>query len=164
MWSTWHARVLFALTAWVILAGFYLLFAGQLSLSEVFAGVPASLAITAFSVLLHRAHSRRLRLRAPWWRMIGKPLTRLFPDAVKVGGILLRSLRRQPEGAVGIVSRQPFRHGDGAAADAGRRALSTLSSSLAPNGYVLVVPDSQDVLVLHRLAPAGADSNTEWPA
>lgn len=156
--------MLLALAAWVILAGFYLLFAGQLSVTEVMAGVPATLACTGFAVLLHRAQSRRFQLRAPWFRVLAMPLAALFPDAVKVGGVLLRSLRRRPDGPLGVVSRQPFRHGGDEAPDAGRRALSTLGLSLAPNGYVLLVPDGRDALILHRLAPAAADGNPEWPA
>lgn len=150
------------LTAWVALAGFYLLFAGQISVTEIIAGVPATLACAGFAVLLHGAQSRRLRLRAPWPRMVLMPLAALLPDVAKVGGVLVRALWRRPSGTVGVVSRQPFRHGgDG---DAGRRALSTLGLSLAPNGYVLTIPDGQDAMVLHRLAPAAADPDPEWPA
>lgn len=155
---------LFAITVWIVLTCFYLLFAGQASVSEMIAGVPAAALATCIALLLRRARSRPLRLRAPWPRVVGRPLASLFPDAVRVGRVLLAALRRRPDGPVGMSSRQPFRHGDDDAADAGRRGLVTLGISLAPNGYVLSIPDGQDVLLMHRLVPSAPDSDTEWPA
>jgi len=156
--------VLFALINWVILAGFYLLFAGQVSGSELIAGAPVTIAAAGFAVLLHRTQSRRLRLRAPWLHVTGQTLGALYPDAVRVGRVLLQALWRRPDGPLGVVSLQPFRAGDDGAADAERRAVVTLSSSLAPNGYVLRVLDGEDALAMHRLAPAAPDRDWEWPA
>lgn len=155
---------LFAITVWIVLTCLYLLFAGQLSVSEMIAGMPAAAMATGVAVVWRQARSRPLRLRAPWPRVIGRPLVSLFPDAVRVARVLLAALWRRPSGAVGLVSRQPFRHGANDAANAGRRGLVTLGLSLAPNGYVLRLPDRQDVLLMHRLAPAEPDSDTEWPA
>jgi hypothetical protein len=153
----------FAFSAWIILTSFYFLFAGQVSTSECSVGLPAAVIATGFAALLHRAQSRRVGLRGPWLRIIARPLADLYPDAIKVGRVLLVTLWRQPKRPLGLVIPQPFRHGDDAAGDAGRRGLVTLGMSLAPNGYVLDIPDGQDVLVMHRLAPAEPDPDPEWP-
>lgn len=156
--------MLFVLTNWVVLAGLYLLFAGQLSGSEVIAGVPASLAAAVFALLVHRVQPRRFQVRAPWLRVVVRPIAALFPDAARVGTMLLRAMWRRPDGPLGVISQQPFRHGGNQPGDAGRRALTTLGLSLAPNGYVLLVPDDRDMLPVHRLAPAVMGSDPEWPA
>ena len=71
------------------------------------------------------------------------------------------ALLRRPAGAAGQIVELPFRHGD--ARDAGRRAIVTLGASLAPNGFVLRMPAERDVMVMHRLVPAGQSADAEWP-
>ena len=155
---------LFAIAVWILFAGAYLLFAGQVSTTEAIAGVAATTMAAAFAILLRRAQSRALQLNAPWLRVIGRPLASLYPDAIRVGGMLLQAIWRRPDGPMGTISRQSFHHGaDHAAADAGRRAMVGLAISFAPNGYMLSMPDGQDVLVMHRLAPAPPSPDQEWP-
>jgi hypothetical protein len=156
--------VFFGAAVWCVLAACYLLFAGQVSSQEIAAGLVATAPATGFAVLLHRARSRRMRLRAPWFRLVGRPLAALFPDVVRVGLRLLRALWRPPDGAAGMVARQPFRYGDADAGDAGRRGMTTLALSVAPNGYVMNVPAGDDAVLMHRLAPAVPDPDPEWPA
>jgi len=158
------STVLFALTNWVILAGLHLLFAGQISGSELITGAPTTVAAAGFAVRLHRTQSRPLGLRAPWLHVTGQTLSTLYLDAVRVGRVLLRALWRRPDGPLGVVSPQPFRVGGDGAADAGRRAVVTLGGSLAPNAYVLRVLDGEDALAMHRLAPAAPNRDREWPA
>jgi len=156
--------VLFALTNWAILAGLYFLFAGQVSSTELIAGTPVTIAAAGFAVLLHRTGSRCLRLRAPWLHVVGQTLGALYPDAVRVGRVLLQAVLHRPDGPLGMVTLQPFRVGGHGAVDAGCRAVVTLGSSLAPNGYVLRVLDGEDALAMHRLAPAAPDRDRKRPA
>jgi hypothetical protein len=156
--------VFFGGAVWCVLAAFYLLFAGQVSSHEIAAGMVATAPATVFAVLLHRARSRWMRLTAPWLRLVGRPLATLFPDAVRVGLRLARALWRPPDGAGGFVARQPFRHGDAGADDAGRRGMVTLALSVAPNGYVMNVPAGDDAVLMHRLARVAPDPDPEWPA
>lgn len=148
---------------WAILFGAYLLFAGQLSKSEIIAGLPASALVTGFGVLLRRAEQHRLRLDAPWFRVIGATLGALYPDALRVGRVLLAVLLRRPAGAVGSISGQPFLAGDEAPVTAGRRALVTLGSSVAANGYVVGIDRMAAALYLHRLAPVPPKPDPVWP-
>jgi hypothetical protein len=78
--------------------------------------------------------------------------------------MLLSVLWRRPDGSLGVITRQPFRQGHDTPQDAGRRGLVTLGISLAPNGYVLSIPDSRNELVLHRLTPAAPSADRKWPA
>jgi hypothetical protein len=156
--------VLFAIVVWIVLAGFYFLLAGQVSLTEAIAGLPSAAVAAGFVLALRRTETHRLRLAAPWLRVIGKPLASVFPDAFRVGRVLLGVLWRRPAGPVGVVTRQPFRHGgDDDPRSAGRRALVTLGTSFAPNGYVLSSPAEMDALVLHRLVPVPQSPDRDWP-
>lgn len=149
--------------SWLIFLGSYLLLAGQVGLTEIIAGVPAAAFAACFTVMLHRVSERRFRLDVPWWRVVGQPLASVAPDAVRVGHALLRALWRRPPGPLGVLASQPFRQGGDAPADATRRGLVTLGSSLAPNGIVVAIPEGRDVLLLHRLVPAAPDRDREWP-
>lgn len=149
---------------WVAFAAAYVLFAGQLSLTEAIAGVPMATAVSAFVEALRRCEQRALRLRAPWLRLLRRALASLAVDAVRVGGVLLRALVHRPAAPVGRLARQPFRQGGGAPREAGRRALATLAISVAPNGYRVDAGGQGDVMVVHRLVDVPPAPDREWPA
>jgi hypothetical protein len=155
--------VVWGIVVWVVLTGFYFLFAGTLSLSEMIGGLPTAAVATGFALVLRRAETHRLCLKAPWLRVIGKPLGSVGPDAFRVGRVLLGTLWHRPAGPLGVVTRQPFRHGGDDPRSAGRRALVALGTSFAPNGYVLSSPDDVDALVLHRLMPVPPVPDRDWP-
>ena len=146
---------------WLMLAAFYALFAGEVSITEAIAGLVATGGAAAYGALLHRSRSRRLTLWAPCLRVIAGPLAALVPDAWRVGRGLLKVLWRRPDGPAGVLSRQPFREGGRASEDAGRRGVVTLGLSLAPNGYVVSIED--DAIVLHRLVAAAPNVDRAWP-
>lgn len=151
-----------AFMTWPPLLGLYLVFAGTAGGAEIATGLGLSALATGFALLVHAGPGRRLR-PAPPPRAIWRPMLSLATDSARVGAVLLRAILRRPPGAVGTVSRQPFRHGGGDPRDAGRRGVVILSTSLAPNGYVLHLPEPGDALVLHRLAPAPPVADREWP-
>lgn len=151
-----------ALATWLLLLGLYLLFSGELSRTELIAGAATAAAATLFALLLHRAGTRRLALRAPWPRVLGTTLAALAADSVRVGASLLRAILRPPAGPLGTVSRQPFRAGEGPV-DAGRRGVVELATSLAPNGYVLDLDEAGAVMLMHRLVPVLPRPDAEWP-
>ena len=156
-----------AFVVFLVSIGLYLVFAGQVSGTEVAAGVPAAGLVAAYAGLRHRGESRPMRLRGPWLRLVLSPMASVAGDAARVGVHLLRAFVPGSD-AAGTTSRQPFRPGGEGPADAGRRALVTLASSLAPNGFVLDVAPSvllrdEHALLMHRLAPGRADPDGEWP-
>ena len=149
-------------------AGLYLIFAGQVGGTEIAAGIPAAGLAAAYAGLLHRGEARPMRLRAPWLRLLLSSIASVVSDVARVGVQLLRAVLVPGSHVAGTVSRQPFRSGGTGPADAGRRALVTLASSLAPNGFVLDVAPSEllrgeRALLMHRLAPGRPDPDGEWP-
>lgn len=160
--------VFLAMVAFVSAFGAYLLLAGQASGTEIAAGVPVATLVAAFAVLVHGGDRRRLRLRAPWGRLAWLVCASLLRDGVRVGGVLLRALVA-PGAVAGTIDAQPFRPGGIDPSDAGRRALVTLASSLAPNGFVLDLAPSlllreEPRLLVHHLARAAPSPNPDWPA
>jgi hypothetical protein len=152
-----------AVTTGLATAAAYLLLAGQASRTECIAAAPVVLLTAGFAAALHRTASRPMRLSSPALPVMAHALQSLFPDTARVARVLMRAILNRPPGAIGPFVHQPFRHGGGGAADAGRRAVVTLGLSLAPNGYVLDPDEHQDI-PLHRLAPAGAAPGREWPS
>jgi hypothetical protein len=151
------------LAAWVLFVGFYLLMAGQLAAAELSAGAIIAAATVCFVLLCRRGEERGFRFRAPWVRLAGRVSVALVLDSMRVGGVLLRALIRRPVGTVGVVRRLPFHHGGDRPHAAARRALVTLAASIAPNGYVLELPEDEDALPIHRLAPAPPPQDRDWP-
>ena len=158
---------LLATVVFLISTGLYLVFAGQVSGTEIAAGIPAAGLAAAYAGLRQRGESRPMRLRGPWVRLVLSPLASVAGDVARVGAQLLRAVLVPGSRVAGTISRQPFRPGRAGPADAGRRALVTLASSLAPNGFVLDVAPSElgggHALLMHRLAPGRPDPDREWP-
>ena len=155
--------VLRAAALWIVFLGVYLLFAGPVSASELIAGVPSAALITGFALLYRRTEERQMDLRAPWLRVILRSLGAVPGDAVRVGGALIGLLWHRRENHIGISTHQPFRHGDRTPTDAARRAIVVLGTSLAPNGYVLMMPRDSETMVLHRLVLTPPRPEREWP-
>ena len=155
--------MLAAVSAWVVLLGLYILFAGTVSVTELIAGLVAVTVTAGLLVALRHEPRRSVRARPPV-RIVLHSTVAVFADAWHVGRVLLRAILRRPDGQAGQVVRQPFRQGGDDAREAGRRGIVVLAASLAPNGYVLHIPNKENALVLHRLAPAPATGDREWPA
>jgi len=80
-----------------------------------------------------------------------------------VAGVLFRAIWRRPANAVGTLHRQPFRRGDAEATDAGRRALVTLARSVAPEEFVVDIPEQGGGLLVHTLSRSRPVKDLEWP-
>jgi hypothetical protein len=155
-------KIVGLLTIWVFLVGFYFLFAGEMRLTEAIAAVPATAVAMSVAALAQCFAERRYALLGPWGRLVATPCIALVSDSVRVCGILIGAIRR-PSGAAGVFSRQPFDTGTCMPKDAGRRGLVTLAASLAPNGYVVDIPEGENVLVLHRLVAVPPCPDRKWP-
>ncbi len=153
---------LFCIAVFVISASLYLLFAGQLSTTELIAGSCVAVGFTCLQTVLRLREERQLSLPMPPLRVILGPIAALMLDAGRVGQVLVRAILRRPLSSVGTISRQPFRQGAGSQ-DRGREALVFLATSLAPNGYALERRPDDGGLLMHRLAPTRPNSDAEWP-
>jgi hypothetical protein len=143
---------------WVALSGLYLVLAGELSPSEIVAGVLAGLLATLVSLGLTAAAERQFSLRAPWYRLSVQTARAVVRDIFRVALALAAAATT---GQGGMFARQPFAGTGAEPAAAGRRALATLFASIAPNGYVTEI--TATALELHRLAPAPPAADREWP-
>ena len=156
-----------AFTAAVFVAscGFYLLLAGTANRTELMAAVAVAGAAAAFAWARRRGRERAVALPIPPGRVLARTGLSLATDTARVGGVLLRALASRQAGSA---SWQRFHPGGRSPRDAGRRAIVTLGTSLAPNGFVLDVrpsalPEAGHGLLLHRLAPAPPCSDAGWP-
>lgn len=151
-----------ALLLWCVLLPCYLLLAGAVSRTELCAGVLACLLVVGVALAVHRGERRRLHARVPV-AVVGRTLLSLATDSIRVGVVLLHAMRRRPAGRVGAVVEVPFRSGVERPADAGRRGVVTIAASLAPNGFVLAVPRTREILLMHTLAPVPPPADRNWP-
>ena len=154
---------LFGMLAFAASAGLYLLLAGQLSSTELLTAAIVGVALTLLALVLRSRRDRPLLLPWPPARAMLHPFASLFLDSGRVGLVLLRAVLRRPAGVAGTISQQPFRRGGRDPRDGARRALVILGTSLAPNGFVLDLPEDKDNLLMHRLAPVAPDRDKEWP-
>jgi len=144
------------------LAACYFLFAGQFSIQELTAAALACSVALSFAGIARRTSERRLECMH-----CSGVSARLMPaiaaQAWVVAGVLSRAILRRPADAVGTIYRQPFRHGDDEPTDAGRRALVTLARSVAPEEFVVDIPEHGGGLLVHTLSRSRPVKNLEWP-
>lgn len=136
-----------AVARWTVLAGLYLVLAGQASRAEIVAAALAGAAGAALSLILRAVAERQFDLRLDWLRALAGIAWSLVRDTVRVQGALAAALF---EPRAGAVMRRPRDQPRGGAARAGRRAVEILAQSVAPNEYV--IEDEPQALCLHRLA------------
>ena len=149
--------------AWALLAGLYLVLAGQVSTTEVVAGLLSALVGALLSVAVRRVGGRRFRFRGvPWMVLLGRPAVVLVSDTARVGATLAHAVLQAP-GVHGATVRQAFARGNENSQDAARRGLVTLGVSLTPNSFVLRIMDERDEMRLHRLAERKPSANRAWP-
>ncbi|HJT07837.1 MAG TPA: hypothetical protein VJ747_12970 [Stellaceae bacterium] len=143
---------------WAGLTGLYVVLAGQLSISEMTAGLLTGLAAAALSLALRAAAEQRFRPRAPWHRLGPRLLLAVLRDVNRVAVALAKAM---VAGRAGTIQSQPIAPIGEGAAEAGHRALAMLLVSVAPNGYVLESRRAE--LTLHRLAEAAPAADRLWP-
>ncbi len=142
--------------------GLYLLFAGQVSRSEVWTGAVLALAMVGWRLVLHAGDTRRLAAGrdhlAPW----GRALASLPWATMRTGGALIAALfghSPQPSTTTAFV------HGPAdAPADNGRRATAVLAASLAPDSFVVRTPEGEDRALIHSIVPARRKPDPRWLA
>ena len=109
-----------------------------------------------------RGDARRFAFDTRALGEIGRALKGLPGATVRVGGCLVRAILH---GAAGRQAAVPFDIGlRGEPAEAGRRALVVLATSLAPDSFVLRVPGSKGQLLYHALSGHVPGGDRRWPA
>ncbi len=137
-----------AAVRWAMLAGLYLVLAGEVSRAEIAAALFTGGAAAGLSLLLRRSSERRFDLRLPWVPVLGRMLWSLARDVARVHAALVGTIFARRRGRLLHVRTEDV----GGTRHPGRRAVEVLTRSIAPNEYV--VDDEGTTLLVHRLAGA----------
>ncbi len=148
---------------WVWLGGTaaYLVLAGQVSVDEVVAGI----VLGGLAVAWHAVVCRCSRHSFTFERHAGLALFQSLggvPGAIlKVGLRLATALVRDVEGHI---VEQPFHRGRlDDTRDVARRATVVLTTSLAPDSYVLRLPVDEETILIHAITQNSPGTDPRWP-
>lgn len=146
-------------TAW--LAGFvfagalYLLLIDTTSLPELIVGaVAAALAATGFELAREQQTAGGLRARAGWLGRLPRAVKNVPTDIALLTALAVRQLVR-PKPVNGVFRAVPFRCGDEADLETGRRAMVESFGSFSPNTIVVGVDGERELILGHQLSPRG---------
>jgi hypothetical protein len=147
-------RIGISVLALALAGGFYLLLIDTVSLPELYvlAGV-ALLATIAFGISREQGFTEAA-IAVSWLLRGWRPVARVPVDVALVCRELIVRLIRRKHGPIGTFRAVPFKGGEGAR-DHGRRALTELFGSLAPNTIVIGVDPDRDLLLVHQLRREG---------
>ncbi len=135
---------------WCLLLGLYLVLEGAISSDEMVAGALAAAVATVLAVTVRRISDQSFSFRRiQWFHLLGQTTKALVMDTLRVAMALIRAAPTP-----GVIAQEVFRSRERDPEDAANRALLVLSRSIAPNSYVIAVPDHQHELLLHRLVDA----------
>jgi hypothetical protein len=133
-----------------VLAGLYLILAGQVSTDEVVSGAICAGSASAISLLVrHRAERRFQFSGCGGLRVLTKALAALPAETWRVASRLAR-----PAIPPGALRRRPSPAAEPGPRAAASRAITILSASLAPNSYVVAELAGRPQLLLHVLVDA----------
>lgn len=136
----------------------YLLLVDTTSLPEIYTGAAVALLAAAGFLLAREQEQPDPALRARWLPRTWRALGRIAPDVVRVTIELALQIVR-PRARRGVLRAVPFAERGQERLDAGRRSVTELAGSLAPNTIVIGVDPESGLLLVHQLRRSGdADS------
>ena len=151
-----------ALWVWPAGAASYLVLAGSLSADEIAVAVMLGALGAGWHAAILNVEARRFAFGLAAVREIGRALAGLPGATLRVGSRLATAILR---GAAGRQAEVPFSIGDHTMpAEAGRRALVVLATSLAPDSYVLRIPENEGSIQYHALTARMPGGDRRWPA
>lgn len=140
---------------WLALVALYLLFAGTASLPEGMAAVAAAGFVIFYRICLLRV-ARPLAVEPrPWLAALPGTAWSLVRDPALVGIALLGALWRGEAPSSGFIAT-PFLDQGSDPAARGRRALTVLAGSVAPNRYIVALSWPAARMISHCLAGGGS--------
>lgn len=156
-WARARRRSAAWASGWFLASLLYLLLIDTTDLPELIAGVgAAALAATGFE-LAREQDLAGLTARLAWLRRVHRPLLRAPADIVTVSWVAVRQLVR-PRAVNGQFRSVPFRGGEDARLEVGKRALAQSLGSFAPNTIVIGVDAERELLLGHQLRCSGGDA------
>jgi multisubunit Na+/H+ antiporter MnhE subunit len=139
--------------------GFYMVLIDSVSLPELYAGAGVvALATLAYAASLQQGFSEAA-VRPAWLLRAWRPLSSVPGHIALVSWEAIRQLvDRRPRR--GVFRAVPFAAGDDPDS-VGRRALSEILGSLAPNTIVVGVDVERQLLFVHQLRPSGSEEDLD---
>jgi hypothetical protein len=148
--AAWSVGFLFA-------GALYLLLIDITDLPELIVGAGAAvIAATGFELAREQRTVGGLRARLHWLAHAWRPLVNVPGDIAAVSALAVRQLVR-PRNVNGVFRAVPFRCGNDAGLETGRRALAESLGSFAPNTIVIGVDAERELLLGHQLRRRGGD-------
>jgi len=130
--------------------------------SDLITGLPCAALAAALATAVDVSRTSRAHPRPGMFLRVPLTLVMLVTDTVRLTWALVRTLAGRPVHGRFRAVAYPTTTGDPAAA--GRRALSEIAGSLAPNRYVLGIDPEREVMVVHELLPSSAPLDPLGPA
>ena len=157
------SRFVWAPLTWIVLAGFYLFFAGSVDAVEITVMLVCCTLGAALAVGLSLVAQEHFALR-PAPRALFKPLAALLPEFFTVGRELFAVAIHGSHRHNGDYVHQPFDFGAATPREAGRRAVTTIGVSLAPRTFLVRGNRSDGTLLLHGFPAKPVSPDERWPA
>ena len=146
--------MLMAVLRGLLLTAIYLVLAGQVSGDEIGLAFACGLIALGWSLTIRHAARLRFRFSPEMLTMTAGALADVPRAIIAVAPALLLPRR-------GSIRREPAARGGANGADAGRRAITLLAISLAPDRFALRWAKRGDAVEIHHLsigAPTGKPS------
>lgn len=151
-----------AIFTWLAGAVAYMILAGQFSTDEVAAAVVLGGLGAGWHFAVMNDGARSFAFERPALRSAAAALLGFPGSTLRVGARLASALLRPVEGQR---IEHPFHRGTSDdPRDRGRRAAVVLSTSLAPDSYVLRLPLSEQAITYHSLTGAAPSRDPRWPS
>lgn len=146
----------------VVLYALWLALIDNVHRSDLITGVLCAALAAALATAVDASRLGRARPRPGMFVRMPLALVALVVDTARLMVVLVRKLGGRPVHGRFRAVAYPTATGDPAAA--GRRALSEIAGSLAPNRYVLGIDPERQVMVVHELLPSSAPLDPLGPA
>ncbi len=151
--AKWSLLGIAALARAVAFFALWLLLVDATDEPDLIAGGVCALIAAGLATVVQSQRTIHARLPLAVLRRAYRPPILLLTDTGRVFGALLRRvvLRQDVRGTFRAV---PYRATGDDPEDVGRRLLSVWGASVAPNRYAIGIDPSQELLIVHELAPA----------
>jgi hypothetical protein len=146
--------------AWAVCSVAYLLFCGQFSTEELAAAALCGLAGALWRLAIRRAAPFQFRFVRGAAGAAFRAAAGLPSATLRVAAKLLETIAKGGEGAITTAPFFGGRQDD--PADAGRRAVAVLGVSLAPDSFVIRLPEGENQIHAHALVKNAGGADARW--
>jgi len=146
--------------AWAVCGGAYLLFCGQFSTEDFAAAAGCGLTGALWTMAIRRAAPFQFRVEKAAVNAGLRAAAGLPWATLRVAAKLLETIAKGGEGAMTTAPFFAGRQDD--PADAGRRAVAVLGVSLAPDSFVIRLPEGENQIHAHALVKKAGGADARW--